>query len=228
MKIGIITDIHANVIALEYILKYFKEIGVEYIVNTGDSIGMGPYPKETLDLLKTQKNCDNLAGNHEYYVVNNYIEGMDDEEIKHQLWVRGQLAEEQINWVKLFPQYITKNIENINITFLHCKYTNNNYESHIPFNNKIELENYFNDINSEIIFYGHTHVKQYYEGNKIYINPGPVGCNKNNMTYCAVISITDGNYGIELKEFEFSKEIIIKEFNERKIPGREEIIGIFY
>ena len=54
MKLGIITDIHSNIIALNEVLKEFEKIKVGKIICCGDIIGIGPYPEEVI--LKEENN----------------------------------------------------------------------------------------------------------------------------------------------------------------------------
>ena len=42
MKIGIITDIHSNIIALNGVLNKFENLNVDKIICCGDIIGIGP------------------------------------------------------------------------------------------------------------------------------------------------------------------------------------------
>lgn len=46
MKLGIITDIHSNIIALNEVLKEFEKIKIDKIICCGDIIGIGPNPEE--------------------------------------------------------------------------------------------------------------------------------------------------------------------------------------
>jgi putative phosphoesterase len=69
MKIAVISDIHGNLIALETLLKYFKKNGVDIIIHTGDAIGIGPFPAETLALFSSIENCLMILGNHENYQI---------------------------------------------------------------------------------------------------------------------------------------------------------------
>lgn len=48
MKIGIITDIHSNIQALNTILNEFERIRVDKIICCGDIIGIGINPEETV------------------------------------------------------------------------------------------------------------------------------------------------------------------------------------
>lgn len=51
MKIGIITDIHSNIKALNAVLDEFDKIKVDRIICCGDIIGIGPNPEETVQAL---------------------------------------------------------------------------------------------------------------------------------------------------------------------------------
>ena len=48
MKIALISDIHANLPALEAVLTHTHEMQVDVIFNLGDMLGVGPYPDEVV------------------------------------------------------------------------------------------------------------------------------------------------------------------------------------
>lgn len=68
MKIGLIADIHSNVVALEAALRAMQRHRVEKIISLGDQVNLGPCPLETLDLLKAHDVLC-LGGNHERYIL---------------------------------------------------------------------------------------------------------------------------------------------------------------
>ena len=51
MKLAVLTDAHGNLPALEAALGAIRAEGCDAIYHTGDAIGIGPYPAETLDCL---------------------------------------------------------------------------------------------------------------------------------------------------------------------------------
>ncbi len=67
MRIGLIADVHANILALEAAMRGIKTKGVDAIYSLGDQINLGPCPRETLALLKAE-GVVCLHGNHERYV----------------------------------------------------------------------------------------------------------------------------------------------------------------
>ena len=51
-KIAIISDIHANIYALNRFLQYIDEnFSADVILNLGDAVSIGPHPKEVVSLM---------------------------------------------------------------------------------------------------------------------------------------------------------------------------------
>jgi len=67
MRIIVITDVHANLPALEAALESIRAEGYDALFHTGDTIGIGPYPAECLELLLNTPNIHFVMGNHESY-----------------------------------------------------------------------------------------------------------------------------------------------------------------
>ncbi len=65
MKLGILSDIHADLNRLREVLDRFDHIhGVDQIVIAGDLVGRGSYPNETLALVR-ERGMIAVRGNHE-------------------------------------------------------------------------------------------------------------------------------------------------------------------
>jgi len=68
MATAIISDIHANVDALNVVLADIDRRGIERIVCLGDIVGYGPNPLECLDLVRER--CEwAMMGNHDFAVL---------------------------------------------------------------------------------------------------------------------------------------------------------------
>jgi len=68
MKIGVISDIHANLEALESVLKSIETDRVDKIVCLGDIVGYGASPKECCEIIMSV--CDVcVVGNHDAAVT---------------------------------------------------------------------------------------------------------------------------------------------------------------
>ena len=92
MKIGVISDIHNNVVALDSILDKFNEENCKKIIYCGDIIGIGPYPEETVQHLMKIPGIVSVCGYHERYLTDGMPEkipneeNMGYEEMEHHRW----------------------------------------------------------------------------------------------------------------------------------------------
>ena len=68
MKIALISDIHANLPALEVVLKDIDQKKPDAVYCLGDLVGYNIWPNEVIDLMR-EKNIPTLAGNHDFDVA---------------------------------------------------------------------------------------------------------------------------------------------------------------
>jgi predicted phosphodiesterase len=74
MRIGIIADIHANLVALRTVLDALAAKGVDSIVCLGDLVGYGPQPNEVISAIAA-RDIPTVIGNHDLVAA-----GRDDVE----------------------------------------------------------------------------------------------------------------------------------------------------
>jgi len=72
MRIVVITDLHANLPALEAILEAIRQEKYEEIFHTGDAVGIGPYPAECLERLLNTPDFSFVMGNHDAWLVDGF------------------------------------------------------------------------------------------------------------------------------------------------------------
>ena len=70
IKIAVMSDIHANLHALEAVVHDAESKGATFFLNAGDSIGFGAFPKEVLDVLYVKK-VVSVIGNFDLEVIEN-------------------------------------------------------------------------------------------------------------------------------------------------------------
>jgi putative phosphoesterase len=66
--VAVITDIHANLPALDAALKRIEELGVERIYCGGDLVGYGPHPNEVCRLIY-ERGIPTIYGNYDYAIA---------------------------------------------------------------------------------------------------------------------------------------------------------------
>jgi predicted phosphodiesterase len=102
MKYALISDIHANLPALEAVLEDIAERGdVDAIYHLGDLVGYAPWPNETVALIREQR-IPGIAGNYDSTVATDYkhcgckAESPRAEELSHESygWTRAHVSAE--------------------------------------------------------------------------------------------------------------------------------------
>lgn len=89
--IALVSDIHANVEALDAVCDHIAESGCERICCLGDVVGYGPDPKACIDRVMEFEFC--LIGNHDHAVFMEPL-GFNTAAERAVFWTRGVIDEE--------------------------------------------------------------------------------------------------------------------------------------
>jgi predicted phosphodiesterase len=105
MRIAIISDVHANLAALEAVLQHAEAQGAtDPLWCLGDVVGYGPQPRECISRLR-QIGATMVAGNHDWAATGTMdTEEFNPEAAKAALWTRGQLAEDDGAFLDALPE----------------------------------------------------------------------------------------------------------------------------
>jgi len=107
-KIAIFTDAHALLEPTMAVLDDIKRRGITEIYSLGDNIGVGPNPKEVIDLLD-ENNVISVAGNSEEYItlgIEPFASYFDTLKTKSRLWTLSKLGEREKGIISLYPHSI--------------------------------------------------------------------------------------------------------------------------
>jgi len=104
--IGLISDIHANLPALEAVLADVERSGVDALVCLGDVVGYGPSPRECLDLIA--RTCEvMIRGNHEDAVLDTRLAHRFSSNARASVqFTLSQLAEDDLDLIRLMPPLV--------------------------------------------------------------------------------------------------------------------------
>ncbi|MBM3314048.1 metallophosphoesterase, partial [candidate division WOR-3 bacterium] len=93
MRIGIFSDVHGNLEALEAVLRRLKEEGAERYVCCGDIVGYGPDPNRCIEIVRAL-GCLCVAGNHDWAAAGRIsAAGFSAFAAEAISWTREQLSE---------------------------------------------------------------------------------------------------------------------------------------
>ena len=238
MKIGVITDIHNNLPALNAVLLTLKERGCEEILCCGDLIGIGPYPEETIQKLMSLPALTAVYGNHDRYLTEGLPqtfpndEHMDHEEMLHHRWEHELLSSESAAFLKSLPYRADITRLGRSISIMHyCMNAEQRYVNYTPNPTGNDLSRMFCGIESDIILYGHDHQRSIVHHNlRWYINAGSLGCpaRDGNISRACVLTPSEENVQVEPIDVAYDAESVVHEIDRLNYPASGNIKKFFY
>ena len=189
-------------------------------------------------IMKMHDRCVCVRGNREKYIIEGIPLIVHDEKMKvstEQLqrneYIKEQLTESSINYIKLLPEEMYCDIDGKKIYIVHYPMNDNGeFKKHIKKSTLSENKEMFKNINADIYLYGHTHEKNYNSDEKsIYINPGSLGCpGHTNCAQCGVLNVQNKAMEYEQLEVEYDTEKVVEDIENEAFPGYEHILKLFY
>ncbi|MBQ8138245.1 MAG: metallophosphoesterase [Lachnospiraceae bacterium] len=186
MKIGVISDIHSNIIAFKECVKYLEKEGCDEYLFLGDYVSDTPYARETLDYLYEFMNshtCLFLRGNREEYMLDQrkaLKDGMDERKWSYNsasgnlLFTYEQLAEKDLDFFDSLP--ITFKYAKPGYPEIRCCHGSPESSRELIQLRSEKARYWLDHIEEDYLLCAHTHFPGRYEYNgKYYFNTGCVG-----------------------------------------------------
>lgn len=150
MKILVISDIHANLVALQTVLKTAGEVDAVWCL--GDVVGYGPNPNECVQLLRQQPNLTCLLGNHDAACVGKMsVETFNQEARQAVQWTESVLTLENREFLLERPEVVVHG----NVTLAHGSPREPVFEYLLDVQSATENFAYFE---TDFCFVGHSHL----------------------------------------------------------------------
>jgi predicted phosphodiesterase len=177
-RFAVVSDIHANLEALEAVLADTQSLGIADIYCLGDIVGYGPNPRECVDLAMTFRAC--VLGNHDQGALFD-PEGFSSGAERAIFWTRDQLEGSQSdpdatrrrwNFLCELPRQLQEN----GFLFVHGSPRNplNEYVFPEDIYNPRKLGRVFGLV-PHTCFLGHTHVPGIFAEDCRFLYPADIG-----------------------------------------------------
>ena len=178
MRIAFISDIHGNFTALQAVLNDIKLQNIDKIICLGDTVSLGPQPREVLETLR-ELNCVIIKGNHDSAILD--PEEAEKFEITEHLipdlyWCREKLTKEDLDFIESFKSTHEVNLPNgVNILCFHGSPLSPTDIIQATTPPEV-LDKYFEGHKATVFIGGHSHIQMYRRhGDKLILNSGSVG-----------------------------------------------------
>jgi protein phosphatase len=233
MKLIIITDVHANLPAMQAAAGQFKAEGYDQIIHLGDAIAIGPQPRECLDLLLGLENIQFVMGNHDDWYAHGMPDPqpvwMSDGELVHQTWTHTQLGQHYRSTISAWPWQIEMQLGGIKLAFCHYALApdRRSFKGILHDPQPADLDQLFKP-QADLVFFGHVHVASDLLGQAHYLSPGSLGCQKMAVAPYLAVEIINGQVEILRRVIPYDDRPLYEAFKTRRVPERGFIYKAFF
>lgn len=213
MKVAIISDVHANIHALNVVLNDLEKENVTKILVAGDLIGYYYWPSEVLKIFIKDDRFICIRGNHE----NILQEGNADQQAASRYrkkygsgydFCRNELSESEMNWLLSLPKekYVTLDGTTFYLGHGSLGSTDEYLYPDAPL--KKLLENYSN---ARYTIFGHTHYPFLHQHEDRYLlNPGSVGQPRDSGGLASYLVVDTENQVVKFKRKSFDIDLVVR------------------
>ncbi len=157
MRIAFLTDIHANLEALQAALRALDTFGYDKLVILGDLVGYGPDPVAVVEIIAdlVDKGAMCIKGNHDE-AASIGPGGMSENARVAMIWTQTQLQAAQISFLNALPLQI----DDEDRLYVHASADK---PAKWPYINSVErAELCLDSTSARLVFVGHTHIPAIY------------------------------------------------------------------
>lgn len=207
MVLGVISDIHANVLALEAALKALRERGAESILCLGDLVGYGPSPNETLDLVRSEGLMCTLGAADERIAFDFARAGKPRVGVADQIleWTREVIEPRHVEFLRTLPVQRRLNTPAGRLRFFHGSPETPSERINLN-QDPLSLAKVLERARCRIMIAGATHVPYYRELPAGWVlNPGSVGLALNGEPGAdfALLTINGDNVDVSMDKVDY-------------------------
>lgn len=232
MRYGIVSDIHANIDALNAVLRELDRIGMQQLLCLGDIVGYGPDPNECCDELR-RRNCLAISGNHDEAAISSEEPDAFNALARQAIaWTKSELSAENRNFLAELPR--ERSFDTFSIVHgapvFHFDYILNVSDAQSAFPHAM----------SQLTFIGHTHVAEVFfqddagrayhlklsHGGKIdiidqcryIINPGSVGQPRDHNPQASFALYDEEQRAVEIRRIDYDVARVQERMQQAQLP----------
>lgn len=178
MRIALISDLHANVVALEAVLADIAKVGHDRIVCLGDVATLGPEPNRILERLE-RLDCLVILGNHDEFLLDEQLIKTYTEApvvVDAVDWCRARMSAAELAFVQRFEERAEIALDDkVKLLVFHGS-PRSHMENLLATTPPEQLDEFLAGCAATVMAGGHTHIQMVRQHRgTLLCNPGSVG-----------------------------------------------------
>jgi putative phosphoesterase len=159
-RVAIISDVHADVHALQDFFVQIEALGCERIVCAGDLVDYGLFPEQTIALMRDRA-VPCVRGNHDRWAVS------------HQ-GVSWDLSPAALAYLDGLPPELRLSVDGVRFLVVHARPGSDMDGIYEDEPSSTVLDGWFGDYRMDVLVVGHTHASlvRHCSGGRLVVNPG--------------------------------------------------------
>ncbi|MDG7007314.1 MAG: metallophosphoesterase family protein [Nitrososphaerota archaeon] len=217
-RLAVISDIHANLEALEAVL---GEIGGEEIVCLGDLVDYGAQPNEVVARVM-EVGARTILGNHDSAALTGDTSLFNPKAAMSSTWTRAKLTEGSRLYLGALPEEFRMQVEDAKLYFTHGSPDDHLWEYLDPRTDSDLFGHFLDRLSVDGIGVGHTHLPFVWrEGARVMFNPGSVGQPRDGDRRAAYAEVSvDGGYvEVDLRRVDYDFQSAARKIREEGLPS---------
>lgn len=239
LRVGVISDIHGNCVALDAVLEDLRQHPADAIVCLGDAVQGGPQPAEVVARLR-ELSCPVVMGNADAWLLSGKVENpnevVTDEQEAVRQWSLAQLSPEDVSFIGGFKPTVEVELEGGDrLLCFHGSPTS--FDDLIFMDTpEEEFQRLLGAYSGVVMCGGHTHAQQTRRiGKHFFFNPGSVGLPYNRhlpedefhidpLAEYAVLSSHEGRISLDLRRVPYDVPRLLNIYKSSGRPHNESIV----
>jgi predicted phosphodiesterase len=231
-RIGIISDVHANLPALEAVLGELSNLDLDRIVCCGDLVDYAPWPKEVIRRIQDM-DITSVMGNHDAAVAGLFpVDYFSADALVTSTWTKGILSADEVRFLTSLEQVHTEE----EIVIFHGSLRGPLWEY---MHDLYVAEENFRLLTRPVGLFGHSHIQGGYvslsgvvrridphrtlnimPGAKYMINPGSVGQPRDGdpRAAYAVLELGNGGGSVSFKRVSYDVGLVMRSIDRAGFP----------
>ncbi|WP_227353039.1 metallophosphoesterase family protein [Haladaptatus salinisoli] len=210
MKVGVISDVHANRVALDAVFDDMPP--VDALLCAGDVVGYNPWPAECVEVLRDRVTAG-VMGNHDRAVVSETAFGFNSMASAGVEYARRELNDLQREWLAARPDSTNACDGRVRLVHGHP-----NDPDHYTYPEEFGPHLLGDE---DVLVMGHTHVQHHevFDEGAV-LNPGSVGQPRDRDPRAAYAVLDLSSLSVEDRRVEYDVEAVREAVREAGLPER--------